>query len=270
MFTLVSANVNGIRAAARRDGLAWLRSSGADAICLQEVRADDETLTKVLAEGGMGDWSYVHAASCEPGRAGVAILARQELQNKVNSVGRAEFAESGRWVEATVNSPLGPITLISTYVHTGETGTPRQKQKYRFLAAAEKRITELVAEPSSQVLLTGDLNIARSHLDIKNWKGNVGKAGFLPLEQKYLDRWMTNGWVDLGREFAGEQPGPYTWWSWRGQAFDNDAGWRIDYVLGSRAIAQKLTNVSVVKAPTYAKRWSDHAPVVATFNDQLR
>ena len=74
------------------------------------------------------------------------------------------------------------------------------------------------------------------------------------------------GFVDLGRRFGGDGPGPYTWWSWRGKAFDNDAGWRIDYLIASPSLAEATKDVVVHRAPSYAERWSDHAPVVATFD----
>jgi exodeoxyribonuclease-3 len=74
------------------------------------------------------------------------------------------------------------------------------------------------------------------------------------------------GFVDLGRRFGGDGSGPYTWWSWRGKAFDNDAGWRIDYLIASPDLAALAKDVVVHRAPTYAERWSDHAPVVATFD----
>ena len=79
-----------------------------------------------------------------------------------------------------------------------------------------------------------------------------------------MDRLFDAGWVDLGRRFGGEGPGPYSWWSWRGKAFDNDAGWRIDYQIASPALAAAATTCVIHRAPTYAARWSDHAPVVAT------
>jgi exodeoxyribonuclease-3 len=72
--------------------------------------------------------------------------------------------------------------------------------------------------------------------------------------------------VDLGRKHAGEVEGPYTWWSWRGQAFDNNAGWRIDYHVATSKLATHCKEIVVGRADTYAQRWSDHAPVTAKFN----
>ena len=143
---------------------------------------------------------------------------------------------AGRWVEAELDLPTGPVTVVSVYVHTGEAQTPRQEDKYRFLDAMTMRMKEL-ADGGRPVLVAGDLNIAHTRADLRNWKGNLGKAGFLPEEQAYLDRWLDGEWVDVSRRAAGEVDGPYTWWSWRGKAFDNDTGWRIDYQLASAALA---------------------------------
>ena len=74
------------------------------------------------------------------------------------------------------------------------------------------------------------------------------------------------GWVDVGRRAAGEVDGPYTWWSWRGQAFDNDSGWRIDYQMATPALAEKVTAYAVDRAESYDKRWSDHTPVVVDYS----
>ena len=115
-------------------------------------------------------------------------------------------------------------------------------------------------------MIAGDLNVAHAEVDIKNWMGNLKKAGFLPEERAFLDEWLANGWVDLGRAHGGEGPGPYTWWSWRGKAFDNDAGWRIDYLLVTEALAVAVAGVSVGRADSYAERWSDHAAVTADFS----
>ncbi len=269
MFSIVSANVNGIRAAARRDSLSWLAGSGADVLCLQEVRASDDILKKTLADCGLGHWDVVHAEATAAGRSGVAILSRSAIQATRVGVGKSEFAGSGRWVEATVDSSLGPVTVVSVYVHTGEAETGRQVEKYRFLDAMSARLKRLrinAKKSGGHVVVCGDLNIAHTERDIRNWRGNRGKAGFLEDERAYLTKWFTRDYVDLGRAHAGDVDGPYTWWSWRGQAFDNDSGWRIDYVLATPELAAQLTSVNVGRAPSYAERWSDHAPVIASFD----
>ncbi len=253
---LITANVNGIRAAARRGGLAWLADRNADLITLQEVRASREQLDKALADGGLGEYHVAHAEADRPGRAGVAILSRAPVDDVVVGLGDG-IDDAGRWLEVST----GGLTVVSCYVHTGEAGTPKQAVKEAFLEAMTQRLAGW-PERAGPSIVTGDLNIAHREVDIKNWKGNLQRAGFLPQERAVVDRWLEAGWVDLGREFGGEGPGPYTWWSWRGKAFDNDAGWRIDYALATRGLADRVRSVAVGRAPTYAQRWSDHAAVV--------
>ena len=268
-LTVVTANVNGIRAAFRRGGMDWLASCGADVICLQEVRASADQVAEVLGASGFGSWDLALATGARGGHAGVALLSREPMSDVVIGVGGGEFDDQGRWVEATVPQPAGPgsLRIASVYVHTGEAEGPRLEEKDRFLTAMGAWLAKRADEPA---LVCGDLNVAHTRHDIKNWRGNRGRAGFLESEQAHLDRWYADppdglGWTDLGRRFAGDVPGPYTWWSWRGRGFDTDGGWRIDCALASPAMAASATGVVVHKAAAYAERWSDHAPVSATF-----
>ncbi len=265
---IVTANLNGVRAALRRGGLAWLAAARADVICLQEVRATHEQLHAALVDGGLGTWHVSHAPAPQLGRAGVAVLSRSQPLAVRDRLGLAGIDGQGRWIEVDLETAAGPLTVASVYVHTGEADTARQVDKYAFLADMDRRMESLrrsAARRSGHAVVCGDLNVAHREVDIKNWKGNRDKAGFLPDERAHLDTWLARHWRDLGREHGGAGPGPYTWWSWRGQAFDNDAGWRIDYVLATTGLAPKCRSVEIGRAPTYAQRWSDHAPVTATF-----
>lgn len=95
--------------------------------------------------------------------------------------------------------------------------------------------------------------MGHTELDIKNWKGNVKKAGFLPEERAYFDRFFGElGFTDVHRALAGPVPGPYTWWSMRGKAFDNDAGWRIDYHMATAGLAERARTAVVDRAPAGA------------------
>jgi len=269
VLTVVTANVNGIRAAARRGGLRWLADSGADVMCLQEVRASDEQFAEALDDAGLGHLHVAHAQAAAKGRGGVAVLTTAAHRAVRVGVGPAEFADSGRWVEVDIDTEAGPITVASVYVHTGEaTDEARQSEKYRFLDALESRLVELArGRAGRQVIVCGDLNVAHTEHDIKNWRANRGKAGFLDDERAYLTRWFDDhGYVDLGRRFGGEGPGPYTWWSWRGRGFDTDGGWRIDYAIASARLAARATGAEVGKAASYDERWSDHAPLTVVFD----
>lgn len=268
-LVVATANVNGIRAAARRGGLQWLAECGADVICLQEVRATHEQLHEALSDSPLARWHIAHDPAPQLGRAGVAIMSRVPLASVRNSVRQPALDASGRWLEADLETAVGPVTIVSTYVHAGEVGTARQDDKWAFLEAMDKRLARLRAHAKSRsghVLVTGDFNIAHREVDLKNWRANRENSGFLPQERAYLDKWFTSPhWVDLGRELGGEGPGPYTWWSWRGRGFDTDGGWRIDYLMASAGLAGMARSVTVGKAQTYAQRWSDHAPVIGTF-----
>ena len=267
-WVVVTANVNGIRAASRRGGLQWLAAAGADVICLQEVRATHEQLHQALGESALAGWHVAHAPAPTLGRAGVAVLT-PSAPTAVRPRTRVDGIDGqGRWIEVDVDGPGLPVTVVSAYVHTGESGTPKQADKYAFLDGMDRRLATLRTQAhrkGAAVLVCGDLNVAHRPVDIKNWRGNKGKAGFLEDERAYLDRWLDRHWADLGRDHGGEGPGPYTWWSWRGRGFDTDGGWRIDYALATRELADRCTAVAVGKAPTYDERWSDHAPVVVTF-----
>jgi exodeoxyribonuclease-3 len=263
---LATVNVNGIRAAINKNrgqefGFAdWIAERDCDIVTLQEVRAPDHLFGPLMA--GFG-YHSAHTEAVDKGRAGVAVLSRTPLSAVRIGNGAAEFDDSGRWIE--VDIPLGSqtLTVISAYVHSGEAGTGRQLEKYRFLDAMLTRIAEI----DNPAVLTGDLNIGHGERDIRNWKGNRNKAGFLPQERAYLDRLIGEfGWVDVHRALAGEVDGPYTWWSMRGQAFDNDTGWRIDYQFATGDLAARARAAAVDRAPSWAARWSDHAPLVIDYD----
>ena len=270
MLGVISANANGVRASLKRGGFDWIKgqldAGNAEVVCFQEVRSTTDQLHEVLAAAGLSDLHVAHDSSARLGHAGVAILSTKKLSKVKTGVGPKEFAETGRWVQAEIDTKKGPMTIASVYVHSGDAEKPVQQEKYRFLEAMTKKFQ--VAQKTDDLFLAcGDFNVGHRKLDIKNWKGNLTKAGFLPEERAYFDKWFDKvGVVDLGRKHAGEVEGPYTWWSWRGQAFDNNAGWRIDYHVANSKLAPHCKEIVVGRADSYAQRWSDHAPVTAKFN----
>ena len=267
---IATVNVNGIRAAYRRGMADWLAPRGVDLLCLQEVRAPDKITRELLDEDV---WDVQHTEAAAKGRAGVAIATRRDvfdgaLLPTASRVGIGEeyFDDSGRWIENDVTLPNGEtLTLVSAYVHSGEVDTPKQADKYRFMDAMLTRLPQL-AQGSDHALVVGDLNVGHTERDIKNWKGNVKNAGFLPEERAYFDRFFGDvGYVDVVRGLAGDVPGPYTWWSYRGKAFDTDAGWRIDYHMATADLAERATTAVVDRAPSWGTRFSDHAPLVVDY-----
>jgi exodeoxyribonuclease-3 len=252
---------------------AWLEGRGVDILAMQEVRASTEDLQELLGD----EWDILHDPATAKGRAGVAIASRNRASIHRVELGAPDFDSAGRWLEADYEVGERVVTVVSAYVHSGEADTPKQVEKYRFLDAMEARLPELAAH-SELALVVGDLNVGHRTLDIRNWKGNVKRAGFLPDERAYFDRFVGAegdddynrggglGWVDVGRRFAGEVEGPYAWWSWRGKAFDNDTGWRIDYQLATSPLADTAVAYAVDRAKTYDARFSDHAPVVVDYD----
>jgi exodeoxyribonuclease-3 len=190
-------NVNGIRAAIKQRSpenlglLPWLAETMADVVCLQETRADDEQLSAALAPALSDGWHLASAGGDVKGRNGVAVLSRRPIKS-VRDLGADEFALHGRYVEVDIDT----LTVASVYIQTGEAATDRQLEKERFMAALAHRMSTLT---DRDAVVCGDWNIAHTENDIKNWKGNVKKSGFLPAERQWLTELLAAGWVDVVR-----------------------------------------------------------------------
>ncbi|MEU3372315.1 exodeoxyribonuclease III [Streptomyces sp. NPDC006660] len=266
MLTVTSVNVNGLRAAAKKGFVEWLGGSEADVVCLQEVRAEPHQLP---AEAGAPEgWFAVHAPAAAKGRAGVSLLTRREPDRVRTGFGSAEFDGTGRYVEAD----LPGVTVASLYLPSGEVGTERQDEKVRFMAEFIAYLKELrvrAAADGREVVVCGDWNIAHQEADLKNWKGNKKNSGFLPEEREWMTRVFDaadGGYVDVVRALHPGVEGPYSWWSYRGRAFDNDTGWRIDYQVATAGLAERAVKAFVERAAAHGERWSDHAPVTVVYD----
>ncbi|MFJ6542246.1 exodeoxyribonuclease III [Streptomyces sp. NPDC091385] len=265
VLTVTSVNVNGLRAAAKKGFVEWLAQTSADVVCLQEVRAEPHQLPAEVREPD--GWHVVHAPAAAKGRAGVSLYTRREPDRVRTGFGSAEFDGSGRYVEAE----LPGVTVASLYLPSGEVGTERQDEKIRFMGeflAHLKELRERSAAEGREVLVCGDWNIAHQQADLKNWRANSKSSGFLPEEREWLSRVLApedGGYVDVVRALHPGVTGPYSWWSYRGRAFDNDSGWRIDYHLATAGLAVRAVKGYVERAATHAERWSDHAPVTVVY-----
>jgi exodeoxyribonuclease-3 len=166
--------------------------------------------------------------------------------------------------------------VVSAYVPTGEADTARQDAKWAFLDAMEADAVLAATSPLS--LIMGDLNVGHRELDIRNWKGNVKSAGsspgsglLRPVPRRAgaeSPRSTDRGRARLGRRgppLPRRGRRPYTWWSSRGKAFDNDTGWRIDYHLTTSALAERVTDLPHRAGASWDTRWSDHAPVIVDY-----
>jgi exodeoxyribonuclease-3 len=264
VLTISTVNVNGLRAAAKKGFVEWLAATSADFVCLQEVRATTDDLPADLA--APPGWHTVHADSVVKGRNGVAIYARQEPQSVRIGYGVPEFEASGRYVEAWYPG----LVIGSLYLPSGDVGTVRQEEKERFMATFLPYLIELrekAAASGNEVVVCGDWNIAHQEIDLKAWKANRKNSGFTPGERAWMGQVFDEaGYRDVLRLRHPEGPGPYTWWSYRGKAFDNDSGWRIDYQVTTPGLADRAQSAIVERPLSYDTRWSDHAPLTITYD----
>ena len=289
---VTTVNVNGVRAAFRKGFGDWLDNDDSDLLCLQEVRA-----TPADTQDLFGPAWDVRVWPCRvKGRAGVALGARRDSGWEIGQVtegrppecyaeiGGEPDVDSGRWLEGVIHGPHGAtFTLVSAYLHSGELNTEKQEQKLAYLNRVGKRVNQLGAravagagsDAPQEALICGDFNIVRTARDIKNWKPNHNKtSGVMDEEIAFLDAWMADTLsgsdgvpcVDVGRALAGDVDGPYTWWSWRGKAYDNNAGWRLDYHMATPGLAGKALLAAVYRAPAYDARFTDHAPLTVAYD----
>lgn len=283
-ITITTSNVNGIRAAKRKGIIEWGESHAPDVWCMQEVRAPQEEITPIFDElalayatsGKITDHTALATINevCRvKGRAGVGLLSALPVtERRYGLQGLGEDVDSGRWIEADITTPQGyDLTVACIYVHSGDADDQvKMSQKYRFLDTMLVRLGQLrdeAARGGRQAVLCGDFNIAHTPLDIKNAKANEKHSGFLPEERTYIDKWLDDyEFVDVVRDLTGGIQGPYTWWSQRGRAFDNNVGWRIDYQFATPELAQSARSFAIDKAPSYDSRWSDHAPLSVIYD----
>lgn len=274
---VATANVNGIRAAVRRGLAGWLAARDPDVLCLQEVRAGESDIPSGIFDG----YHLAYHEGAQKGRAGVAVLTRTAPEAIRVGFGSAEFDTQGRYIEVdlpgpTPGEPAGRLTMASLYLPKGAASGEILDGKLRFCKhfAEHVRARSAAAEATGGgYLVAGDFNIAPTQDDLKAWKTNLRSPGFLPVEREWFADLLAPGpggsndpgVVDVLRRLHPDRPGPYTWWSWRGRQFDNDAGWRIDLHLASPSLAATATVGGVDREESYEARVSDHSPVWADY-----
>ena len=275
---LATANVNGIRAAVRRGFAGWLAARNPDVLCLQEVRAGESDVPTGVFSG----YHLSYHEGGQKGRAGVAVLTRTAPTDVRVGFGSAEFDVQGRYLEVDLDVP-GPggarrLTVASLYLPKGAASGEVLDTKLRFMRQFAEHARDRAARAETEgggYLVAGDFNIAPTQDDLKAWKTNQRSPGFLPVEREWFSALLAPGaageatgdpgLVDVLRRLHPDQPGPYTWWSWRGRQFDNDAGWRIDLQLASPTLAAAAAAGGVDREASYEARMSDHSPVWADY-----
>ncbi len=268
VLRLATANVNGIRAAVRRGFADWLTSRSPDVVALQEVRCPPDQLP-VLPAG----WHLTLDAGNRAGRNGVAVLSRERPSAVRTGIGNRAFADEGRYLEVDLDA--AGVTVASLYLPKGDRpdGGPvaegRYRRKMRFLASLARQLTDsrlAAARAGREFVVAGDFNIAPAELDLASWRTNRRNPGFLPEEREWFASLLSpRRLVDVVRALHPGVPGPYSWWTWRGQAFANDTGWRIDHQLASPGLAARALRGGTDREPSYEARMSDHSPVVVDY-----
>jgi exodeoxyribonuclease-3 len=220
-----SWNVNGIRAAQKKGFEKWFAECGADVVCLQETKANQDQLDAFLLRP-QGYYSYWHSAE-KAGYSGTAIYSREEPIRIVTGMGIPEIDREGRVLVAEFERPGLRLAVINAYFPNSQREHTRLGFKLAFCDAMLEFCRSYV-EKGMDVVLCGDFNIAHEAIDLKNPKSNEKNAGFLPEERAWMSKFLAAGFVDTFRHFE-KGPGHYTWWSYRPGVREKNIGWRLDY-----------------------------------------
>ena len=261
----ITANLNGIRSAATKGFFDWLPQQQADAVGVQEVKAQDEHVDGVFCSPG-GLKGHFHYAE-KKGYSGVGLYTREEPSDVIIGMEVEEFDREGRWVEKRFDKPGRKLSLISCYFPSGSSVPERQEAKFRFLDAMAPKLRALKGK--REFILVADVNIAHKEIDLKNWKGNQKNSGFLPEERAWLDTLFgtgkgEGGLVDVFRTL-NDKAEQYTWWSNRGQAYAKNVGWRLDYHLATPGLAALARREAIYTE----QKFSDHAPLTIDYDFKL-
>ena len=260
---IVTWNVNSVRQRLPRL-LGVLARHEPDIACLQETKVTDGDFpARELRSAG-----YYSAAYGQKAYNGVAILAREPLADVRLGFRGDPAPEEARVLAATV----GEFRVVDVYVVNGKsTGNPAYQVKLAWLDALAEHLAA-TEDPAKPLIVTGDFNVAPSDLDVHDVRLWAGKNLASEPERERIRRLAAWGLADLGRSFAGpDEQGPFSWWDYRAGAFHLGWGLRIDLMLGTMPVADRLVSVHVdrdERKPTSGEgKPSDHAPVILTLRD---
>jgi exodeoxyribonuclease-3 len=248
-ISIVSYNVNGIRAALKKGLIDWLRENPVDLFCIQETKAQPDQIDTELFES-LGYRSFAHSAE-KKGYSGVATFSKIEPDRIVEGCGSPKYDQEGR----ILRTDFGDWTLLNCYFPSGTTGDVRQAFKMEFLDDFYQWVRELKKERPRLIVL-GDFNIAHAEIDIHDPVRNKNNSGFLPEEREWLTKWFDSGFVDAFR-YLNPDKVEYSWWTYRANARANNKGWRIDY----QAVSENLKEALRSAGHFADAKHSDHCPV---------
>lgn len=243
---LVSWNVNGLRACVGKGFIDFFRIINADIFCVQETKLQPGQIELELD----GYTQYFNSAE-KKGYSGTAVFTRPQPLDVSYGIGIEEHDREGR----VITAEYGGFYLVNVYVPNAQRELTRLDYRVNWEEAFRDYVCEL--DKRKPVIICGDMNVAHREIDLKNYASNRGNAGFTDEERACFSELLDAGFVDTFRHVHGDIPGMYTWWSYMFNARANNAGWRIDYFLTSRRIADKITGARI-HADIFG---SDHCPV---------
>lgn len=246
---IISYNVNGIRAAINKGFKEWLAEENPDILCLQELKALPEQVPDFYSD--LGYQMYCETAE-KKGYSGVAILSKIPPKNVTNGCGNPLYDSEGRVIRADFDD----FSVMCVYMPSGTSGDIRQDFKYDWLDFFYDYAQEIRKEQPNLVIC-GDYNIAHTEIDIHNPVSNKKSSGFLPEEREWLSKFVASGFVDTFRVF-NQAAHHYSWWSYRANARANNKGWRIDYLMSSTEMSERLSDGYILPEVKH----SDHCPIV--------
>ncbi|MBD80015.1 MAG: exodeoxyribonuclease III [Crocinitomicaceae bacterium] len=247
---LVSWNVNGIRAGVKKGFVEKVNDMGADVICLQETKAQDDQVIEALVE--LEGYHVLPYSAVKKGYSGTAILTRKKPISITYGMGIPEHDDQGRLIIAEYED----FYLGTTYVPNSGNGLVRLDYRITWDTALLKHLKKL--EEKKPVIICGDFNVCHREIDIARPKANYNKsAGYMQVEIDGMDNYTNAGFKDSFREFHPDEV-KYSWWSLRGGARSKNVGWRLDYFLVSESIMNRVKQADI---------WtqiegSDHCPVI--------
>ncbi len=252
LMKITTWNINGLRAGLKKNVWDWVATQGIDVLCLQEIKARPDQLTSAQNETmSTHHWAWNPAE--RPGYSGVATGLAPHIKDTptTNGFGIEEFDREGR----VIQSDHGDFKLFNIYFPNGGSDHKRVPYKLDFYARLLEICDALHASGKS-VVLTGDFNTAHKEIDLANPKSNVKSTGFLPEERVWIDKYLSNGFVDAWRKLYPNRV-QYTWWHVISRARERNVGWRLDYFLVSKAMMPRVKDV-IIHDDVMG---SDHCPV---------
>lgn len=246
---MLSWNVNGIRAVAKKGFLDWLNEENPDILCLQETKAWEEQLDESLTK--INRYKSYFSEAYKKGYSGTVIYTKKEPINVTKGIGVEEFDKEGRFVIAEYPE----FILYNIYYPNGKARKERLIYKMDFYEAFQKHAVGLLKK-GKKLIICGDVNTAHKEIDLARPKANEKTSGFLPEERAWIDRFLADGFIDTLRLF-NDKPEIYTWWDMITRARERNVGWRIDYFFISENLKDNIKDAFTMPDVM----GSDHCPV---------